>query len=277
MSYNFDIIVGNQPAKIYRKPAKNMTDPQDLYIEGRKGSEYSLKFDNLTSERVLAIFSVDGLDTVDGKPAGENSRGYVVEPWQTITVPGWTINSSKVAKFEFRPQGDSENTTYVEALKKDGINVDAGNQGVIGVMVIKQKTYPKYYGFHITQPWETYKVNPAWTGTPKPMPMSYNASFSVGSASIRSSIEPTGFVYDSYVPEETAAKSSMGTGFGRDETFNTKTATFERDLNALIWTRVYTYDTLTNLRKMGVMVDEPKPAMAKAFPGGGCHVPSNRV
>lgn len=279
MSYNFSVLVGYYPAKVYTK-SERFSATGEYFIEGRSGSEYSLRFTNESNQRVLAIFSVDGLDTVEGKAASKNSRGYVVGPWETIIVPGWTINENKVAKFQFQPQGTS-NQTYVEALKADGIDVDTGNQGVIGVMVVKEKVYPKYYGGYIKPMWKPFDTNPAWSASPSSVPMSYNASFSVGSSSVKSSMTPT---MDSAIPSGATLNSfelgsaSLGTAFGSDETFNTRTVTFERDLDAVIWTKVYTYDTLTNLRRMGVNVDEPKTAFTKAFPGGGigCHVPSNR-
>ena len=40
------------------------------FIEGREGNNYTLWFNNRTNHRVMAIFSVDGLDVCKGQPAG---------------------------------------------------------------------------------------------------------------------------------------------------------------------------------------------------------------
>ncbi|MGA2499033.1 MAG: hypothetical protein ABSH20_14925, partial [Tepidisphaeraceae bacterium] len=51
--------------------------------------------------RVAAIPSIDGVSTVDGKPASYQSGGYLVRPKAQIVVPGWRLDDNAVASFEF--------------------------------------------------------------------------------------------------------------------------------------------------------------------------------
>src|SRR5688572_29540191 len=59
------------------------------YIPGRPGHRYALTLRNNTSERVLAIVSVDGVNAVTGETASSQQAGYVLGPWETAEVKGW--------------------------------------------------------------------------------------------------------------------------------------------------------------------------------------------
>lgn len=263
------------------------------YIEGRKGSEYTLYFFNNTNYSVEVVFSVDGLSVVDGKPAGVNSKGYVVRGYSTIEVPGWYINASTVGKFVFQPQGDSRDLTYVEALKADGIQVDAGNQGVIGCLVFTEK-------FDGRALYRTLSMNSAAldgynsgefrsrgisaASSDRRINTSHYGSFSKGGPS--NEVKTSGGILksqgDAWGAGEYEATAGLGTGMGADQSYNTRKVTFKRATPSVpVYTRVITYDTLRGLRKRGVPVDIINP-LSNAFPAspqlssGGCRIPSNR-
>lgn len=104
------------------------------YIEGRKNSVFTLRFNNWSWRRVLLIPSVDGINTIDRKICGKQSQGYVIEARGSITIPGWTLDQNGVGKFIFKSQGAAEgkDQTFAEAVG------DPENQGVIGFMVFEE-------------------------------------------------------------------------------------------------------------------------------------------
>lgn len=255
----------------------------DNYIEGRKGSEYELYFKNKTYNRVLVIPSVDGLSTIDGKTASDKSNGYVVNGYQEVVIPGWKINSAKAAKFQFRPQNDNSNTTYVELLQEEGFDVDSSNQGVIGCMVFEEvynspKVVYQPYPIHDTAyplwpniyPYKNYYINPYSDF--------YNYNGGGGSASIE-----TLDINNSYSPLRSSGgygnsiqESDLGTGFGDDTKFETSSTEFERK-SFPDWIAVINYDTLQGLRKKGIFINHNPNN--KAFPGyndSGCYIPKKR-
>jgi hypothetical protein len=102
----------------------------NVFIEGRKNSNFVIVFTNLTAYRVKAVMSVDGLNTLTGEPCKANSTGYVVEPNGVLTVPGWQINSKEVARFTF-----SDKSKSYAALKE---TQNTENCGVIGCSVFEE-------------------------------------------------------------------------------------------------------------------------------------------
>jgi len=78
-----------------------------VYVEGRAGSEFTIRLRNNGARQVLAVLSVDGLSAMDGKPAGTDKGGYVMSPFSTLDVPGWRLNNDDVACFEFAGKGGS--------------------------------------------------------------------------------------------------------------------------------------------------------------------------
>jgi hypothetical protein len=266
-AYRFSVSLPNNPTSF-----KEFRHEGSRYIEGRKGTEYVLKFHNRSNARVEVVFSVDGLSVVDGKPAGVGSSGYVVNPYQTLEVPGWRIDSSTVAKFVFRPQGDTEDMTYVEALRSDGVEVDTKNQGIIGCLVFKEKIKQPVY--RTLGMMADYGGNEIYTkGGVRGMQMSYNSAekprgFAPSSASLNN-------VFTSNIEPE-----SVGTGFGDDHAFKTSTVVFTRaDNYTPVATHVIYYDTLKGLRRKGVPVDVVQGP--SAFPASphlniGCRIPKKR-
>ena len=140
------------------RPVTEVTHNGDTYIEGRKGSKFTLRVRNNSWKRILVVPSVDGRNVLDGEPCGIESRGYVIGARETLDIPGWTLpnqdpgkeDSDSVGRFIFRAQGapdGSRRQTYAEAMG------DPDNQGVIGFMVFKEKEcFPGPIIKHIYQP-----------------------------------------------------------------------------------------------------------------------------
>jgi hypothetical protein len=253
------------------------------YIEGRRGSEYTLSFTNHTNQKKLVIFSVDGLDTISGKVASPEAQGYIVYPFGTIEIPGWTIDNNRVAKFQFRPQGDRENSTYVEELRSEGFDVDASNQGVIGCMVIGEGLIKQYRSRSVSGGY----TNTDWSSIRQlnyfdPLYPAYNLgstsinNLMAGCASAAPVTQMFNSVYTGASAQAAVAESpSLGTGFGADQDFQTSTVSFERGSVETILTM--RYETREKLRKLGLIVD--KTLESQAFPGYNgdkCHIPKSR-
>jgi hypothetical protein len=78
------------------------------YVEALEGAEYELRIRNPLGERVAVALSVDGLNTIDARrsSAWEASK-WVIGPYQTITISGWQMSSSRARHFYFTTERDS--------------------------------------------------------------------------------------------------------------------------------------------------------------------------
>lgn len=295
-TYEFDVCIDGREVKEYHHSSDPNTRDMNVYIEGRRGSEFTLKFRNRSNERVLVVLSVDGLSVMDGKPAGKTAGGYVCGPYDTVNVPGWRLNDTKIAKFQFQPQGDRNNKTYVEELASEGFDVDPDNQGVIGVMVFREvKPYVApatniHHYHHYNDPWHWSNQGVLYDG--------YSMTRGVGQSSIQCSdkgglvpasskmsfasvnampqnVQTSNFVGMNQVTTNTEV--SLGTAFGEETKFATTETEFKRHPTA-IWTGSIFYDTRTNLQKRGIVFDSFTVKTPNAFPASdtGCYVPKSR-
>lgn len=121
-----------------RRPVHEARHNSQTYIEGRAGSEYTLRFINHSGAPVLVLPSVDGLSVCDGKPAGLESPGYVVGANSSVDIPGWKVDSATAAKFVFARRGSTNSNpskrTYAELQGADTANI-----GSIGFAVFAKK------------------------------------------------------------------------------------------------------------------------------------------
>jgi hypothetical protein len=226
------------------RPATEFFHEGQNFMEGRGGSEFEIEVRNVTNKRLMAVVSVDGLSVISGKIAGSESPGYVLNPFQTIVIPGWKLDSNKAAKFEFGARANS----YVQAVEGE-----ATNCGVIGVMVWGEKA-------PIHNPITTCVMRGA---IPKGMSGSVYASASassLGGASSESTLSAT--------------TNNLGTGFGSATQFNTSSTTFEKE--AVVDTLVMYYDDVRGLKARGIVVERPVQRYSTTpnpFPGIGCTPP----
>lgn len=226
--YEARILVRGRPATEYHHTDGN------IYVEGRKGSEYELEFYNNSNERVCIVPAVDGLSVMDGKPAGIESDGYVVEARQTIKIPGWKLDDKEAAKFEF----SSEKKSYASQSGED-----TANQGVIGFMVFREE-YQALNPFKIEQ---FYSGNSGgYAGSLRGLSSNSGHDGAICCDSLSASTASA---------EPEAVKSSLGTGFGEATDFQTRTVSFnKRDENNPDAVLVIYYDNLRGLEKRGIQV-----------------------
>lgn len=269
------------------RPVKEVHHRGRTYIEGRQGTEYTLHFRNNENRRVLVIPSVDGLSVVDGKPAGRNSAGFIVERHSTIDIPGWMVDPTTAAKFVFWPQDARGESTYVEELSKSGALVDPGNQGLIGFLVLEEHFTPtlRLDGYHSPadrEIWGTVGFNDA-----KHMHPARGIGISASSATLTQNNIATGGSlgvrnaedYASAQASWAAEPAGMGTKFGDATNFNTVTGEFKR--GRTLGEFVIEYDTLRGLKDRGVPThlftgSEKLYGQRSAFPANqaGCEPPA---
>jgi hypothetical protein len=252
-SYEFEILVNGKPVKEYSHEGS-------IYIEGKKGTRYSLRFRNNTSNRVLFIPSVDGLNALSGKRATDKDTGYIVDGYSSTTIDGWRTSDSEVAEFFFSTPEDS----YAERKGK-GQNV-----GVLGCVVVKEIEKPKevikyihdtvYIHEHCQNPWcpkchpgHYWNYGGGYYGDTNlntsglDMSSAQNASFY--SASKADNSASINMVHASN--KSTMSKQELGTGWGEKKYSEVRTVEFERESYPTETFEIF-YNTRTQLERMGV-------------------------
>jgi hypothetical protein len=229
-----------------RRPADEYYHQGQVWVEGREGSTYTLRFTNRGPTRVLAIFSVDGLDVLKGKPAGHLSEGYVVNGNSTLDIPGWKLDNATAAEFFF----SRSNKSYVAKI---GGNVN--NTGVIGAMVFREAqplqwaqplTYTATAGT-LSQP-TSWGINASgWNGHPG-VPASLNNMYAGSISHTATTARGVGALSQNAIQD-------VGTGFGQATAWNTVNTTFNREHatvpNAIM--AIY-YDSAKNLQRRGIVL-----------------------
>ena len=99
------------------------------FVLGDSGSRYFLHVVNPIGARVEAVVSVDGIDVVDGRPAGWSKRGYIIPAYGDLTIEGFRTSLDAVAAFRFSSVCDS----YAARTGH------ARNVGVIGVAFFRER------------------------------------------------------------------------------------------------------------------------------------------
>lgn len=105
------------------------------YVPGEPGHRYALRLFNRTSERVMVVLSVDGVNAVTGQTAGADQAGYVLGPWEHAEIAGWRKSYSDIAQFVFTALDDS----YAARTGRPD------NVGVIGMAVFRERPQEPVY------------------------------------------------------------------------------------------------------------------------------------
>lgn len=135
------VCVNGAPVREHRKDGL-------AYIEARKGSSYSIKLKNHFNRRALAILSVDGIEVLTGKKAGEAESGYVLEPYSSIEIKGYRISDNEVATFVFGSGYNSYSTYQGQQSGELKPGEKSPNNGVIGVRIILEKYTEPNWNVH---------------------------------------------------------------------------------------------------------------------------------
>ena len=218
-------------------------------VAGRPGARYAVRLVNTSSQRVLAVVAIDGINVISGETAGVGQRGYVLEPWQRAEITGWRKSDSEVAAFEFTALSDSY---AARTGRPDDV-------GVIGVAVFR----------------EAPQV--ALAESPPLMPRPRLDGMAKAAPPAEASRDSAGAAVRSAAPEVRAAapqpSERLGTGHGERETSVARTTTFERASAQPAQTVAIRYDSLDNLVAAGIVPPPhvawtgPRPFPADPSPG----------
>jgi len=96
------------------------------------------------------LFSVDGLDVLDGRRASLRKRGYIMTPRSQLIIEEFRQSTEAVAAFRFSPVRES----YANEKHHDTRNV-----GVIGVAIFNERG---------TNPWSDVEVQRRLKANPFP-------------------------------------------------------------------------------------------------------------
>jgi hypothetical protein len=108
------------------------------YTLGTLGQRYLLRVTNNSGARVEVVASVDGRDVLDGRTAEWSKRGYIVEPYGSVTIDGFRLSDASVAAFRF----SSVPNSYAARMG------DARDVGVVGVAVFSERRPPVVHHWH---------------------------------------------------------------------------------------------------------------------------------
>jgi hypothetical protein len=100
-----------------------------LYVAGEPQHQYEIRIRSHSTNRVLAVASVDGVNVITGESAAEQQSGYVIGAYESVEIDGWRKSLSDVATFYFTNLGDS----YAARTGRPD------NVGVIGVALFRER------------------------------------------------------------------------------------------------------------------------------------------
>lgn len=140
--YGFRVEIVDDSQSVKPEASKNGRP----YVTAYKGERYSVRLYNPLPVRVAVNLTVDGLNSITGKPSGiADGEKWMIEPYSSVTIPGWQVNGGETRRFFFTDKPKSYAKWEGENLGKDL----AANCGVIGAAYFwSQEELDQYYDAH---------------------------------------------------------------------------------------------------------------------------------
>jgi hypothetical protein len=116
------------------------------FVTARPEERYAVRLYNPLPVRVAVNLTVDGLNSLTGKPSGiSDGTKWMIDPYRYITIRGWQVNGEESRRFFFTPKPKSYAKWRGDQLGKDL----AANCGVIGAAYFwSQRELDAYYEAH---------------------------------------------------------------------------------------------------------------------------------
>jgi len=283
--------------RVHGKPVQEYNKDGNAFVEGRRGTAYTLLIENLTGRRILVHPAIDGLSVMTGKPASKNdsSDGYILDAHKSIEIPGWRLDDGSVAKFRFGNRADA----YAEQVG------EGGSQGVIACPVWKEK--PLFEWLMTIQSakkaeedhhhYHHYYYGPfVYTSFPHPQPQWGQTVITCNNVSIGSStqksVSPPNLMAGSACevsdrPTRSPRKgilrsaqtcNNLGTEFGEQAKHEVHSVSFTPATKEPCGVAIIYYDDKAGLELRGIRLDKnwksrQSSALPEPFRGSGCRPP----
>ncbi len=215
------------------------------YVLGSLGHRYLVRVRNGSATRAEVVVSVDGRDVVDGRPSALDKRGYVVAPYEEVTIDGYRLDESSVAAFRF----SSVPRSYASRMG------DARDVGVVGVAVFPERARPVL----APPPWSPYRGPGGGAGSqtaPEPEMRS--------EAPNAKSARPAPGLADALGTGRNE-RPGLGTEFGEQHGSPVERVAFERASSRPAAVLTVRYDDREGLLAAGVDLDERRWAHDEAW------------
>ncbi len=218
----------------------------EYWVAGQPGVRYAIEVRNTTSQRLLGVMAVDGVNILTGETADWNQSGYVLDSWRHAQITGWRKSETEVATFHFTALPDS----YAARTGRPD------NVGVIGVAVFRERPVPP-------------PAPPTAQASPQADRSAMNES--AGSTAERpteSERQVNGSAARSPSAAAAPAAPRVGTGHGARERSDVTHTQFERQSTRPDEVIVVRYDSRERLVALGIIPRPlPHPNRPDAFPG----------
>ena len=255
---------------VHGKTVREYQHEGQLWVEGRKSSEFSLRVRNQTGRRVLVVGSVDGLSIMDGKEADFNRGGYILRPFEKFDIPGWRLTNEEVAKFFFNKGGKS----YAAQMGKPK------NIGVIGMAVFDERPPPAPQIRTFNASAQSRRLRGGASG--QSVTRDFNSSCMDCMDWMPSSREVFNAVPEvergpSIRSKRVRCAQELGTGFGERHRHVVQEVPFEKATDSPAEVLEIRYDSRQGLQRRGIDLDQRQHVTSEpnAFPGEkGCQPPS---
>lgn len=218
------------------KPVKEYGHEGRVFIEGRKGTSFTLKIRNNRRERCNVAVLVDGINVVSGD--AQTAKGYIVAGMSSYEIQGWRTSLNDVSTFVFKDKKGSYAKAVTGSDKMSGlISVIAYEELKKPEVIVKHHWHEKtvihpvpYYPW-LPRPRPGYWRDGFWYEEPD-YPLYYSSSTSAGAAGqAHGGVEGSGNVKGmagSGPLMRSAMASSLGSGSIQDS------ATYSADIQCSV-------------------------------------------
>ncbi len=220
------------------------------FITATKGERYSVRLYNPLPVQVAVNLTVDGLNSINGKPCGiSDGHKWIIDAYGSVTIPGWQVSDGEARRFFFTDKPKSYAKWRGDVTGKDL----SANCGVIGAAYFwSQRELDQYYDNH-----------PLYRNTQSYLPYSDYRSKVAGGMSMSDALAAAPEAMNSNMAKKVRRaepQEQAGTGMGEAESHPTTTVNFDYDtgMYSLSQAMVIYYDFAR------VQVPNPFPAIGYA-------------